>query len=209
MYNTRLIWYVFSIYLLNQLSVIQILTNKLLWIFYELSLSFTFCTSFSLVQLTYTRKASLYHIRWEQILSKHKLIIRSWFFTVKRKFKCFCEIHTICWCDFFGTIKYDIKQEAHGPHCSLVKQFLSIKKFSRLESPSPKDTHCDKFGWNLPISSGVEGLLMSSIHFGYYLPWNKDEQNWTSFTQECLVPSLVKLVQWLWRRRWKMWKVYI
>ena len=45
-----------------------------------------------------------------------------------------------------SSVSLNMKQEDNGPHCSPVKQFLSIEKFSRLEFPSPKDTHCDKFG---------------------------------------------------------------
>lgn len=66
---------------------------------------------------------------------------------------------------------------------------------------------CVAFNWNWPSSFGEE-----LMHFHYIVkifpcktrcPLN--EHIWNPSTQECFVPSLIEIYQWLWRKRYKMW----
>ena len=67
---------------------------------------------------------------------------------------------------------------------------------------------CAKFGWNWPSVSGEDDFLNSSMYFRYFgiISPRKGagpsfEPIWISLTQWRFVPGLVKMAQWLWRRR--------
>ena len=88
----------------------------------------------------------------------------------------------------FDTTKLSIKQEAHGPHPHLRKQFKSINTYDYIITL---------------IKRRKKTLLISREFIG-----SSFEQTWIPYTQGCVVPRWVEIGPVVLEKKMKMWKVY-